>query len=204
MSWSSALTPTPEVRCLLMSPIVYHLSCSAYLCSLHHNICFLTAAGLVELLNRPHIDKSLVPAHLPFQPAVELLLLLLFFRNQRCGLERVSAQLNNHPNQTINQIGRRFFLTPVALGDNDTVRNHSLPGSGNLQSPNDMPLIPSPLAPTLSLCFPTALPCLQPCPPGQIEPSVILDSAVIPPLLPVSLGRHVLLQRRGSRHLKLV
>ncbi len=33
-------------------------------------------AGLAELLNRPHIDKSLVPAHLPFQLAVEPLLLL--------------------------------------------------------------------------------------------------------------------------------
>ena len=75
-----------------MSPIVYRLSCSAHLCSLHRNICLLNAAGLVELLNRPHIDKSLVPAHLPFQSAVEPLL-LLFFAINAAVLNRVSAQI---------------------------------------------------------------------------------------------------------------
>jgi hypothetical protein len=109
---------------------------------------------------------------------------------------------NHHLNQTNKQIGRRFFLAPVALGDKDTVRNHLLPGSENLKSPNLLPLIP--LAPTLSFCLPTASPCLQPLPSSRIEPPVILDSAVICPSLPASSGCNVLLQRRGSRHLKLV
>ena len=77
---------------MLISPIIYRLSCSAHLCSLHRKICLLAAAGLVELLNRPHIDKSVVPAHLPFQSAVEPLF-LLFFAINAAVLNRISAQI---------------------------------------------------------------------------------------------------------------
>ena len=85
-----------------MSPIVYRLSRSVHLYALHRNICLLTAAGLVELLNRPHIDKSLVPSHLPFQPAVEPLL-LLFFAISAAVLNRVSAEIEQSPPESHKQ-----------------------------------------------------------------------------------------------------
>ena len=120
-------------------------------------------------------------------------------------MNSVSRQFYNcHPIQTNTQIGRRFFLAPVALGDKDTVRNHSLPCSGSLKSLNFIPLI---LTPRLNP-FSMPLNGITLLAAEYTHPNITAGhprfSCYVPLTPSVPSGCHVLLQRRGSRYVKLV